>query len=243
LKWLADRARAREAFTRGNGPAVWGFNKQDYRKFRILDSIFLEVQKNGVKPCSRKCSEFHFEYQTILTGALLIPTDRYGDGPNAKLKFIILDPVKKEASPIFAEWTDGEICLEDRIPEIVAGILAATRAAARVQRDHFKSLLDKEHLAILDALRRVEKLGGGNGYAARCDPRTFEALAQMAEQHRSATLVRRFLRSLSRSITDGSITIADQSLNDWMSWALAKADEQDPLLQGAEAVFKKLVRG
>jgi hypothetical protein len=196
-----------------------------------------------VQPCSRKCFEFHFEYQALLTGALLGRADHSGNGSDAKLRFILLDPVKKEKSPIFAEWTDGEIRLEDRIPEIVAGILVAARAAARVQQGYFRSALDREHLKILDALRRLEELGSGTGYAVRCDPRTVEALARMAEQHRSATLIRRFLRSLSRSIADGSVTIADQSLDDWMSWALAKADEQDPLLQGADAAFRKLLGG
>jgi len=239
-KWVAEHARARDAFLHGKGDFPWGMDKQDYRKHRILSSVFFAVEKHGVLPGSRGYLEFHFEHQGTSTGALLVPLDGDRHNPHAKLRFIILDSINTN-STIYAEWVDGELSLEDRVPEIVAGILAATRAVARAQREHLKSLLDKEHVLILDGLKRLEQLGG-DSFAARCDPRTFQALIEMAERHRSASLARRFLRSLSRSIADGSVIVAGHSLDDWMTWATAKLDEFDPLVQGPGYVFDKLVK-
>jgi hypothetical protein len=95
---------------------------------------------------------------------------------------------------------------------------------------------------ILDALKIAEVLETANGYAARCDPRTFQALADMAEQHRSARLVSLFLRSLSRSMADGSVVVGDMTLDDWLDWAATKCDEHDPLAKGVAHLFETLVR-
>jgi hypothetical protein len=45
-----------------------------------------------------------------------------------------------------------------------------------------------------------------------------------------------------KTITDGSVEVAGHRLNDWMTWGAAKTDEFDPLVQGAESVFGKLVK-
>src|SRR6185437_4264660 len=52
-KWVAEHARARDAFIRGKGDFPWGMNKQDYRKHRILSSVFFAVEKHGVLAGSR----------------------------------------------------------------------------------------------------------------------------------------------------------------------------------------------
>jgi len=49
-------------------------------------------------------------------------------------------------------------------------------------------------------------------------------------------------RSLSKTIADGSVVVADRSLDDWMKWAAIKTDEFDRLVQGPEHVFEKLVK-
>jgi hypothetical protein len=36
--------------------------------------------------------------------------------------------------------------------------------------------------------------------------------------------------------------VAGHSLDDWMTWVAAKTDELDPLVEDAEAVFRKLVK-
>jgi hypothetical protein len=94
---------------------------------------------------------------------------------------------------------------------------------------------------VLDGLKRLEALAD-DSFTARSDPRTFDALLEMAEQHRKAVLVRHFLRALSKAITDGTVEVAGCSIDDWMAWATTKTDQFDPLVQSPEAVFGKLAK-
>jgi hypothetical protein len=142
---------------------------------------------------------------------------------------------------VYSEWSDDHILLEDRIPEIAAGVVVAARAVARAIREKLKSSLDAELVRVLDGLKRLEA-PAVDSFVAHRDPRVFEALLEMAEQHRKAELARRFLRALSKTVADGSAEVAGCSLDDWMTWADAKTDEFDPLVQGAESAFEKLAK-
>jgi hypothetical protein len=215
-KWAAEHARASERFRRDKGPHV-SFNNLDYRQQRILSSIFFAVEKDGVVPGSFGYPEFHFVYQGMIIFASLGPIDRYSHNANTRLRFVIYDP-KVDEPAVHSEWSDDHILLEDRIPEIAAGIVAVARAVARSYREELKSALDAELLRVLDGLKRLEALAV-DSFTARSDPRTFDALLEMAEQHRKAVLARHFLRSLSKSITDGTVEVAGCSLDDWMAWA------------------------
>ncbi|WP_144061253.1 hypothetical protein [Hyphomicrobium denitrificans] len=240
LKWAIEHARARDLFDRGKGPHVWGFNNLDFRQHRLLSRIFFAVEKDGVVPGSFGYPEFHFVYQGMIFFASLGPIDRYSRNAKTKLRFVIYDPNVDEPA-VHSEWLDDPILLEDRIPEIAAGIVAVARAVARAIREKFKSALDAKLLRVLDGLKRLEALADDSS-TARSDPRTFEALVEMAERHWKAVLVRHFLRALSKTITDGTVEIAGHSLDDWMTWAAAKTDAFDPLVQGAENIFAKVVK-
>ena len=238
-KWAAEHARAAERFRRGKGPHV-SFNNLDYRQQRILSSIFFAVEKDGVVPGSFGYPEFHFVYQGTIIIASLGPIDRYSHNANTRLRFVIYDPNVDEPA-VHAEWSDDHILIEDRIPEIAAGIVAVARAVARSYREELKSALDEKLLCVLDGLKRLEALAV-DSFTARSDPRTFDALLEMAEQHRKAVLLRHFLRALSKTITDGTVEVAGCSLEDWMAWAATKTDQFDPLFQGPESVFAKLAK-
>ena len=147
--------------------------------------------------------EFHFVYQGTIIFASLGPIDRYSHNAKTRLRFVIYDPNMDEPA-VHSEWSDDHILLEDRIPEISAGIVVTARAVFRAYREKLKSSLDAELLRVLDGLKRLETLAV-DSFAARSDPRTFEALVEMAERHRKAVLVRHFLRALSKTITDGTV--------------------------------------
>lgn len=236
IKWLAEHAGAIEAFSSGKGPVVWGFNNQDYRQLRILSSIFFAVERHGVLPGSFGYPQFHFEYKGTMLEGRIGPIERYSRRPAAKLRFAV---ASGDPGSSASEWLDGDTLLEARVPEIADAIVAATRAFARARREQKKASLEAELFRLLDRMKALEEL---DGVAARSDPRTFQTLLAMAEQHRMATLVRRFLRSVSHTISDGALVVAGHALDDWVTWAAAKTDELDPLVQGAEYVFKKLVK-
>jgi len=240
LKWAIEHARARALFDRGKGPHVWGFNNLDFRQHRLLSRIFFAVEKDGVMPDSFGYPEFHFVYQGMIIFASLGPIDRYSHNAKTRLRFVIYDPNMDEPA-VHSEWSDDHILLENSIPEISAGIVVTARAVFRAYREKLKSALDAELLRVLDGLKRLETLAV-DSFAARSDPRTFEALVEMAERHWKAVLVRHFLRALSKTITDGTVEVAGHSLDDWMTWAAAKTDAFDPLVQGAANIFAKVVK-
>jgi hypothetical protein len=239
IAWAVDNARAREAFRTGKGPVVWSFNQQDHRAFRILSSIFFEIEKHGVVPGSFGHPEFHFVSEKIMYEGLIEPIDRNSRSPSAKLRFTVANPCPDASIP--TDWSDGDAPLEDSIPEIVAWTLVIVRSAARAFRESEKSSIEA---TLFNSLERLRELNdpAASGVAARYDPRTFQTLIMMAERHRSAVLVRRLLHSLSRRTINGSAIVADQTLDDWMRWAATMADEYDPLNQGAEKVFQELVK-
>ncbi len=117
----------------------------------------------------------------------------------------------------------------------------ATRLATHKRKVYIRSLCEagiatfQKHLLALDDAT-------GNGFAARCDPRTITVLSDMAERHRRATLMRSFLQSLSEAISDRTVLVADYTLDEWMVWAAAQVEEFDPLSQGPTKVFETLVK-
>jgi hypothetical protein len=242
IKWAGERASSFKAARRGKGGNLWGFNNLDRRQHRILSSIFFEVEKHGVSVGSFGHPEFHFEYQGTITVASIAPVNPKTSRADAKLKFVIEEPsATPDGFVVYAEWLETGDRLEEKVPEIVCAILAATRALARTYREKATASLEAAIRHLLDKLKGLEEVNA-NGFAARSDPRTFEILVEMAERNRTATAVRRFLRLLSEKIPDETVVVADLSLEDWIQWAAAKADELDPLLQGPEYVFKKLVK-
>ena len=134
---------------------------------------------------------------------------RRGGTFGLRLSFAVHDP-DADRPAVYAQWSDNHIVLEDRIPEIASGIRMAACAALRSHRKKAKSLLEAELFRVLDRLK-LDSTAADN-FASRCDPRTSEALLEMAERHRKAVLVRHFLRSLSKTIANGSIEVAGREI-------------------------------
>ena len=240
-KWVTKLARANAAFKAGKGRYVDGFNNLHYRQHRILSRIFFSVEEHGVVPGSLRFCEFHFEYQRTVTRTWIGPLDPNARKHTSNLRFVIVDPTVDDSIP-YAEWCeDAGLRLEDRVPEIVQAVVCAARAVAHIHRERARSSLEEELLAVLDRLRELDA-PVADGFAARCDPRSIQTLVDMAEQHREAIQVRRFLCRLSKTIADGSVVVADRSINDWIAWATAKMNEHDPLVQGPQYVIERLLK-
>jgi hypothetical protein len=238
--WSTEHSEALRLSKRGTGPYTLSLSKLDWRRFRLLSSVFFAVEKHSVLPGSVGYPEFHFVHRGILIGASLEPIGPRTHGGAAALRFAIVD-LSSSKTPASAEWLDGDTPLEDRISDIADGIFVAARAASIDRLEREKSSLTEELFRLLDRMKKLEEPEAAN-LAHRFDPRTFGILISLAEQHQTAAIVRRFLRSLGKTIADGSTIIADHSLDDWMAWAVQKTDEFDPLVRGPEFVFKELVK-
>lgn len=240
-QWIVEHDRDREAFKDGRGPPRWGFNKSAHRQHRLLSRIFFAVELHGVTPRSTGYMRFHFEYQGANTRCVIGSVRKRIPGTDkndVRLHFAVVDPMSPD-SEVYRELSDGPAPLEEQIPDIVNAILIAARLNAHTRRQAERSLLHAELTQLLGRLKGLED-GTPDGVAATLDPRTFQSLVALAEQHRSAKVVRRFLRSLATSVSDPKLEVAGMRLDDWLNWANSRTEELDPLAQGAERIFQKL---
>jgi hypothetical protein len=239
--WTLQHARARAASRRDDGPHVEPLNNLDHRQHRILSRIFFGVEPHGVVPISPGYPWFHFEYHGAPVQCSIGPVRTRilgSDKWKTNLHFVIYE----QPNRIIRQFSDELAPLEEQIPEIVAAILIEARSVARARREAAKTALEEQ---VAQLLVQIEQLAEDSldDTAVVLDPRAFENLLQMAERHRSAQLVRHFLRAVTRSTHDGSAMVVGRTMDDWVAWANAKADEFDPLARGSEYVFDKLMRG
>ncbi len=233
--WLRHQAKARST-----GRYSPGFNHLDYRQHRILSRIFFAVERHGVVPGSTGFPNFHFVYEGMVTRCALGPIEPNARRADAKLKFIILDFPRSDTDAA-REWSDDIAPLDEQTAEIVDAVVAAARANGSALRRHARSLLGNELSRVTDRLKALEEPSRAK-LPTKLDARAVELLIETAERHRSALLVRQFLRRLARKATDRSIVIVSSSLDEWLEWASAMADELDPVNQGAERLFEKIMR-
>ncbi|TCS35641.1 hypothetical protein EDC30_110110 [Paucimonas lemoignei] len=124
-------------------------------------------------------------------------------------------------------WNDtGRTPLEKRLMEVLAGIVAlieetgAKEAEAARQREERR--LREERYAFLTARRESEG-------------KRFEQLEAQATNWERARRIRRFVAAAEqKSLAEGRATPEQQ---EWMAWALAKADWLDPLVQVSDPIL------
>lgn len=239
--WIVQHARTKAASRRGADAYVEPFNNLVHRQHRILSRIFFAVEPHGVVPISPRYPWFHFEYQGLPVQCSIGPVRTRILGSD-KWKTNLHFAIYEQPARIIRHWSDELAPLEEQISEIVAAILIEARSVARTHREAAKTALEEQVVQLLAQMKQLAE-GSLDGAITVVDPRAFDRLLQMAERHRSARLVRLFLRAVTRSTHDGSAMVAGRTIDEWVGWANAKADESDPLARGSEHVFDRLVRG
>lgn len=209
-RWIAQRARDREAFLRGDPSTYRGwFNSVDHRSHRILDAIFFAAELHGLVPHSHGRRDFYFECEGSKILCVLGQTrNRASATSRADLNFALIE-TRHGGTVVPRIWSDGPTPLERQIPEIVATLAAEGAAAA--------------------ARRRI------TGERA-----VLPALLKLADQHRSALRLRQFLRSLLKTNPDPSVEIDGHPLQQWISWSRSQIDELDPVTRGAQDVVREV---
>lgn len=122
---------------------------------------------------------------------------------------------------------DGATPLESQISAIVSGLLATATRRVRMRQNSMKQTLETS-----TASKRQQ-----DG-----EPTNVQTLLKLAEQHKSASLVRSFLSSLVESTSNLSVVVAGRPLHQWLTWANSEVDNFDPVGRGMEEVFGEVAR-
>ncbi len=228
--WLADKT-PRE------------LTEEDLRRFRILDTIFRALERNGLAPHAEEDGfYFAFEQEKVscslnrATRPLRWETSRR-IGRILSQPLILRFTIENYFPPMYVlrrRWSDSlREPLEAKVGDIVATLLAAGPLLARI-RD------DRAELQRRMGQRRYEA-------AAQVESQLLEdarlaALFKQVELHRDVLATHAFLDDLEDKITDASATIHDRTLKEWLNWARQALRRADPLKRGAAAVFEEAAK-
>lgn len=137
--------------------------------------------------------------------------------------------------PIKREWVDtSKSPLEAQIPDIVEAMRTASIwLHERREEDRAAAQRREEKRQAYLAERESEEREGERW-------RRFIAAAR---SHEDYTIARNFVLALRGGTADTSLVVDGRSLEAWLRWAEARADELDPLANGIEAFFASLSSG
>lgn len=124
-------------------------------------------------------------------------------------------------------WNDTtRTRLEQRLPEIIAGIVAFAEAARlRAEEQRRREQRHREATERYEAAVRLR----------RDERAEFQALIRMASQYRRANTLRQFLLSFEQNaIASGGLSEGDR---EWIGWARSKADWVDPLIDVSDRIL------
>jgi hypothetical protein len=122
------------------------------------------------------------------------------------------------------QWAEGARgSLENRLNEIVAGLLAAA-ATLRQQRLEREEDERRRRAAEVARLKQEE--------ARREEARRLTELVQLVNHWRQAADIRAYVEAVRSAVHKGVITVEAGKLDEWVKWALARADQLDPLAAG-----------
>ncbi len=118
------------------------------------------------------------------------------------------------------EWADKpNRPLEDRLNEIVAGVIAA----AAVQREHRISQEEEARRRREQELERQKQQE-----AEEAEARRFEELVRQVGRWRQADEIRAYVKAIRTRVTAAGDRTSKTRLEEWAAWALKHADRIDP---------------
>jgi hypothetical protein len=129
-------------------------------------------------------------------------------------------------------WKDGTPRLEERLGEIVATVITAGEARARL------SIAERlEHIARMRAWhaerRREEE--------AERNAKRLSALYRSGEMLRSANDLRALILGVRTAIAEGQLSVAPEDMAEWEHWAGAEANRLDPVFNGQIVEHLKVI--
>ena len=242
----ADDAR-REKQQASRYPSVWDapfFDSPfERRRLRLLNAIFVALQKAGMKPWLRGSNPNEFGVsvgEQGVTFTLDHPKQRRdayrpaGDSTRPASEKLGLEIRSwRKLTEIPLSWEDkGEKRIESEVGAIVIGLVVAGEMQYRQGRlAHHEWLVKrKAELEEEERQRREEKARREREARIKAEKARIDRLLGEAAAFRQAAEIRAYVEDVRRANSASSEPVAEEELEAWCAWALAEANRIDPVL-------------
>ena len=203
------------------------------RRFRILNSLFLALQKSGARPSVSGDAARSISVQ-VGCASVSLQLDHPDAKPNRQGEWRVRDgwadllKLTLNRSPSSQTWADAEeTALEDHLTEIAGAVLVAGEVSYREgEHARYRSELGKRETARKQlAERQVEAERKAHAAEVARLQQMRTELLQMARDHEDARLIRAFVAA----VDERRLVKQDLAADEWREWALKCADAIDPL--------------
>jgi hypothetical protein len=245
-QWLKDDERQRAVNARWGGPSfgLLRMTALDRRRLRLLSALWKTLEARGVRiECRRgthivslrhEQDEVSFDIKEYVQQKRRpLNEDEIARGWADHSKYRVeqipsgllrgkVDTWLPKGIPTL--WTESEERpFEDMLGEVAASILTAL-AQAKARREQ-REAAERRRWEEQEAARRREE-------AEKAEQKRREALLKEAKNWRRARELREYVRAVQTARSEAD---DDAALGAWSHWALACADELDPLIQAVRA--------
>lgn len=253
--WLANHERRKEEARRERDP--WRkrfltpeeFTSDDRRRYRILDTLFKELERQGgrVREDERRQLIVEINGEPIIfqlrekqkqVRRPLTADEKRWRAPSDKGWRQELQPTGKLVlsiktwmpSGLRSEWLENDAkAMEDLLPEIVAAFVAAGPLLAERTRQREE---EKRQYQIAEFKRYEEQ------QRRKLEANRWRRFVELARRSRDAEIARAFIDEMKRLDCDQEEEIGGKKVREWIAWAEESAYSTDPLNHGVEKVFK-----
>jgi len=257
--WLADHERRKQEAKRERDP--WRrdllrpveFSEQDRRRHRILDALFKELERQGVRiiqgnyralsaEIAGEKIEFELREKQKQIRRPLTEKERKREPWNKK-------GVKQELQPsgflVFViktylvgslrrEWLEkASKPMEELLPDIMATFIAAGPLLAEQRRA-------QEERARLHAI--AEQRREQERQKRKRDQNRWRRLVQIAGGWREVEVARDFIAAMHQLPVAEKQLVDGQPLEEWLLWAEKHLESANPLSHGVEGIFKDIAQ-
>jgi hypothetical protein len=215
------------------------------RRLRLLNAIFVALERCGMKPSL--CSKDPKDFEACIGNERVSFTlnhpgqDRYGYRPASESKRPASDKLCLKVSHgraldgVQLLWEDkaGEP-IERHIADIVVGIIVAGEIQYRHGAiSHHNWLIEWRAQLIEEARKRKEQEERmERERQIKAEQARVDRLLSEATAFRQANDIRAYVGRIREAYAASADPTSQQELNAWVSWALAQADRIDPVRSG-----------
>lgn len=229
----------------------WSWNKPlfgtsfERRRLRILNAIFLALERCGMKPSTRgqdvrelsvQVGEQHVHFTLDRIASRGRSSQAVSSGGKSMPERMRLQiPSWRHDAPVRETWEDGDgEKLEDRLEDIVAGLVVAGELQYREwrQRQHEWAIERKAELEEEARRRKEEAERRERERRIQAEKARIERLLNEALALRQATDIRAYVEAVRAANASAANPLPQEKVETWAAWALAEADRIDPVRSG-----------
>lgn len=217
----------------------------EVRRLRLINAIMTALERAGMKPkieggegrsLSVTVNDTTVRYTLDATSQKLDPRYRNAvesRGASKKLRCVLL--VSGSGSAIHAQWEDTEKTrLDTKLREIVIELIYFAEVRHRESsQSHYEWLVERK-ADLLEKIRKQKEEAERKERErlAALKRARVESLLSDAEAFRKANDIRAFVGELTARFEQGAIDVSSDRMTFWCKWALAQADNLDPVSNG-----------